>query len=87
MFEIRRYTSELADEWNQFIAKSKNGTFLFDRRYMDYHADRFNDHSLLFYLGNRLLAVLPAHASGDTLYSHNGLTYGGLVMSSRLTVV
>ena len=87
MFEIRRYTSELADEWNQFIAKSKNGTFLFDRRYMDYHADRFNDHSLLFYFANRLLAVLPAHASGDTLYSHNGLTYGGLVMSSRLTVV
>lgn len=87
MFEIRRYTSELADEWNQFVAESKNGTFLFDRRYMDYHADRFNDHSMLFYIGNRLLAVLPAHASGDTLHSHNGLTYGGLVMSPRLTVV
>ena len=87
MFEIKRYTLELADEWNQFVAESKNGTFLFDRRYMDYHADRFNDHSLLFYIGNRLLAVLPAHASGDTFYTHNGLTYGGLVMSSRLTVV
>ena len=87
MFEIRRYTPELADEWNQFVAESKNGTFLFDRRYMDYHADRFNDHSLLFYIGSRLLAVLPAHASDNILYSHNGLTYGGLVMSSRLTVV
>lgn len=87
MFEIKRYTLELADEWNQFVAESKNGTFLFDRRYMDYHADRFNDHSLLFYIGNRLLAVLPAHASGDTFYTHNGLTYGGLVMSYRLTVV
>lgn len=87
MFEIRRYTLELADEWNQFVAKSKNGTFLFDRRYMDYHADRFNDYSLLFYIGDRLLAVLPAHASDGTLYSHNGLTYGGLVMSSCLTVV
>lgn len=87
MFEIKRYTLELADEWNQFVAESKNGTFLFDRRYMDYHADRFNDHSLLFYIGNRLLAVLPAHALGDTFYTHNGLTYGGLVMSSRLTVV
>ena len=86
MFEIRRYTSELADEWNQFVAESKNGTFLFDRRYMDYHSDRFSDYSLLFYIGNRLLAVLPAHSNGDTLCSHNGLTYGGLVMSSRLTV-
>lgn len=87
MFEIVRYTSDRSDEWNQFVAESKNGTFLFDRRYMDYHSDRFNDHSLLFYLGNRLLAVLPAHQSGDTLCSHNGLTYGGLVMSPRLTVV
>lgn len=87
MFEIRRYTPEYADEWNQFVAKSKNGVFLFDRRYMDYHADRFSDHSLMFYAGSQLLAVLPAHLSGDTLCSHNGLTYGGLVMSPRLTVV
>ena len=87
MFEIRRYTPEHVDEWNQFVAESKNGVFLFDRRYMDYHSDRFCDHSLMFYLDGRLLAVLPAHQSGDTLCSHNGLTYGGLVMSNRLTVV
>jgi hypothetical protein len=87
MFQIKRYTPVFANEWNQFVAASKNGTFLFDRRYMDYHADRFQDYSLLFYLGERLLAVLPAHQSGDTLCSHNGLTYGGLVMSPRLTVV
>ena len=87
MFEIRRYTPEHVDEWNQFVAESKNGVFLFDRRYMDYHSDRFCDHSLMFYSDGRLLAVLPAHQSGDTLCSHNGLTYGGLVMSNRLTVV
>ena len=87
MFEIRRYTPEHVDEWNQFVAESKNGVFLFDRRYMDYHSDRFCDHSLMFYSNGRLLAVLPAHLSGDTLCSHNGLTYGGLVMSPRLTVV
>ena len=87
MFEIRRYVPEYADEWNQFVAESKNGVFLFDRRYMDYHSDRFCDHSLMFYSDGRLLAVLPAHQSGDTLCSHNGLTYGGLVMSPRLTVV
>ena len=87
MFEIRRYTPEHVDEWNQFVAESKNGVFLFDRRYMDYHSDRFCDHSLMFYSDGRLLAVLPAHQSGDTLCSHNGLTYGGLLMSPRLTVV
>ena len=87
MFEIRRYTPDCADEWNQFVAESKNGTFLFDRRYMDYHQDRFRDHSLMFYQDGRLLAVLPAHVDGDTLYTHCGLTYGGLVLSPRLTIV
>ena len=87
MFEIRRYTPDCTDEWNQFVAESKNGTFLFDRRYMDYHQDRFRDHSLMFYQDGRLLAVLPAHVDGDTLYTHRGLTYGGLVMSPRLTIV
>ena len=87
MFEIVRYTVEKADEWNAFVAESKNGTFLFDRRYMDYHADCFRDYSLMFYVGHRLLAVLPAHVSGDTLCSHNGLTYGGLVMNHELTIV
>lgn len=86
MFEIVRYTVAKADEWNRFVTVSKNGTFLFDRRYMDYHQDRFRDHSLLFYCNGRLLAVLPAHADGDTLYSHRGLTYGGLLMSDQLTI-
>ena len=87
MFEIRRYTPDVAGEWNRFVAQSKNGTFLFDRGYMDYHSDRFQDHSLMFYADGRLLAVLPAHVAGDTLYTHKGLTYGGLVMSVGLTIV
>lgn len=85
MFEIKRYTAALEHEWNTFVAESKNGTFLFDRRYMDYHADRFDDYSLLFYRGENLYAVLPANRKGDTLQSHMGLTYGGLVMSRKTT--
>ena len=85
MFEIRRYTAERADEWNAFVAASKNGTFLFDRRYMDYHGDRFEDCSLMAYFKSRLYALLPANRLDDTLYSHQGLTYGGLVMSDSST--
>ena len=82
MFEIIRYTAEKAAEWNQFVAQSKNGAFLFDRRYMDYHCDRFEDYSLMVYDGEgRLYAVLPANRVGDVLYSHQGLSYGGLVMT------
>ena len=65
------------------MAASKNGTFLFERQFMDYHADRFTDCSLMFYRDNALYALLPANVKGDVLTSHGGLTYGGLVMSSR----
>ena len=81
--EIRRYTADRADEWNRFVAQSKNGTFLFDRRFMDYHADRFTDCSLMVYRNRALYALLPANVTGDILTSHGGLTYGGLVMSNR----
>lgn len=87
MFEIIRYTPDRAEEWNQFVAQSKNGTFLFHRSYMDYHSDRFEDHSLLFYRDCRLLAVLPGHTEGDTYFTHQGLTYGGLLMAAELTMV
>jgi len=83
MFEVRRYTSCYADEWNRFVAQSKNGTFLFDRRFMDYHADRFNDCSLMIYRRGALYAMLPANIKDGVLTSHGGLTYGGLIMSDK----
>lgn len=85
MFDIVRYTGERADEWNAFVAQSKNGTFLFDRSYMDYHSDRFEDYSLMFFLHGRLYALLPANKKDDCLQSHMGLTYGGLVMDAKTT--
>ena len=83
MIDVVRYTAAKADEWNDFVARSKQGTFLHDRRYMDYHADRFRDHSLLVYRKSRLFALLPANAVDDTLYSHQGLTYGGLLTDDK----
>lgn len=85
MFEIKRYTPQLQQEWDGFVNRSKNGTFLFLRAYMDYHQDRFQDCSLMFYLKDKLYALLPANAKGDTLQSHGGLTYGGLIMDAHAT--
>ena len=45
MIAVRPYTPDEAECWNELVAQSRNGTFLFDRRYMDYHSDRFADHS------------------------------------------
>lgn len=85
MFDIKRYDDSDSTVWNNFVAQSKQGTFLFDRRYMDYHRDRFADYSLLFYQKEKLYAVLPANIVGDTLWSHQGLTYGGLITNEHAT--
>ena len=85
MFEIVRYTADKAKEWNQFVAESKNGTFLFDRHYMDYHSDRFQDYSLMFYRDGGLYALLPANREDNILWSHRGLTYGGIIMNAEST--
>lgn len=84
--EIRRYRRENKELWNSFVSKARNATFLFDRNYMDYHADRFDDNSFMFYHKGKLKAVLPANVAGDTLYSHQGLTYGGLLLDKKATV-
>ena len=85
MFTIKRYTAADKAQWDGYVAKARNATFLFYRDYMDYHADRFTDHSLMFYVGARLHSILPANIVGDTLFSHQGLTYGGLVMNVDVT--
>ncbi len=82
---ITRYDQSCAEEWNRFVQTSKNGTFLLERGFMDYHADRFSDYSLIFREENNLLAVLPANLRDDTLYSHQGLTYGGLITQTAMT--
>lgn len=85
--KIVQYTPQMADVWNAFVRESKNGTFLFERGFMDYHADRFVDCSLMIYEDEALVAVFPANWREDeqTVYSHQGLTYGGLVMTTSTT--
>lgn len=82
---LRRYTSADAEAWNEFVRRARNGVFLFERAYMDYHADRFTDHSLLLYKEDELMALLPASEAGGTVTSHGGLTFGGFLQSHRTT--
>ena len=79
-YTVRRYTSEDYVIWNAFISAAKNATFLFHRDFMEYHQDRFEDFSLLVFDNKKLVSVLPANRVGATVYSHQGLTYGGIVL-------
>lgn len=80
--EVIRYSAELREDWDKLIRSSRNGTFLFERQFMDYHADRFEDVSLLFARKGKILGALPCSIHGDEVVSHGGLTYGGFILSN-----
>lgn len=83
---ITAYNNSWKKAWDDFVLGSKNGTFLFMRDYMEYHADRFTDSSLIITDNrDRIMALLPANRAGDTLVSHGGLTYGGFVTDTRMS--
>lgn len=84
-YTVRKYQTSDYPLWNEFVANAKNATFLFHRDFMEYHQDRFEDFSLLvFDEKNHLKAILPANRVGDNLYSHQGLTYGGVLLQHNI---
>ena len=84
MIEIKKYIP-CSDQgtWDAFVEHSKQATFLLKRSYMDYHSDRFTDHSLMIYRKDKLYALLPAHEQGTVFCSHQGLTYAGLITTQK----
>lgn len=82
---IERYGSAHAEAWASVLRNAKNGIFQFERAYMDYHADRFTDASLLAFVDDQPIAIMPAAIDADGLVaSHPGLTFGGVVLDTRI---
>lgn len=84
MIKVYKYNTAYKELWNNFVKNSKNGIFMFDRNFMEYHSDRFVDNSLLFFDDDELLALFPANIKNNTIYSHQGLTYGGFITDSKM---
>ena len=82
---VSTYKPENKALWDNFASKAKNGIFLFYRDYMEYHSDRFQDHSLLFFKDGTLVGLLPANLDNHALHSHAGLTFGGVISSYDMT--
>lgn len=74
----------MADDWDKAVQHAVNGVFLFYRRFMDYHAHRFFDHSLVVREEGQIVALFPANEANGVIYSHQGLTYGGWVYCKRI---
>jgi hypothetical protein len=83
-YTIRTYQPTDYETWNSFVKVAKNATFLFHRDFMEYHADRFTDYSLMIFDGIQLIAVIPGNKADNVFYSHQGLTYGGIVVKENL---
>ncbi|HUH27408.1 GNAT family N-acetyltransferase [Gelidibacter sp.] len=83
-YSIEQYQPKFKSDWDNFVASSKNATFLFYRDFMEYHHDRFEDFSLMVFKKEKLVALLPANRKGNEIHSHQGLTYGGLVLPKNI---
>ncbi len=86
--KIRYYTQSDQKEWDSFVKEAKNSHFFFFRNFMEYHSARFKDASLLIYdAKDKLIALLPANRVKNKLYTHQGLTFGGLIVSPKMKSV
>ncbi len=84
MFSIKTYNNSYKVDWNNFVDISKNSTFLFKREFMDYHAEKFEDFSLLIFYNSELIALFPCNIREGEVYSHEGLSYGGIIVKSDI---
>lgn len=87
MISVRQYEAADRAAWDAFVNESKSPMFMFNRGFMEYHADCFEDMSLMFFKDDKLIAVMPASRHGTELRSHGGLTYGGIISGARMRQV
>jgi len=77
---IRSFAARQAEDWDDLVRRSCNGTFLHTRRFLSYHRDRFADRSLVLYgRRGRVAGVFPAAVSPadrETIVSHPSITGG-----------
>jgi len=85
MIEVIKYSEEHKTQWNEFLQDSKNSTFLFNRDFVEYHANRFDDYSLIIFEDGKISALIPANIDAQgIMQSHQGLTYGGFVFRTSV---
>lgn len=82
-YSVQKYQESDYNKWNAFIGEAKNATFLFHRDFMEYHNDRFQDNSLIVSYKDKWIGVMPANRVGNQIFSHQGLTYGGMVYGEK----
>jgi hypothetical protein len=91
MVQIKRFSEQESNTWNNFLSSAKNSTIFHHRDFLSYHPkDRFVDHSLLFYNDNEIISVFPSIErkmdGKKILHSHQGASYGSYATTHWLTI-
>ena len=78
-----------AEEWDDFVDKSDNGTIFHKRGFLAYHpSGRFKDASFVVLKDNKILSLYTAammdREGKKVLVSHPGASYGSFVYKSNL---
>ncbi|MDX5478809.1 MAG: hypothetical protein LPJ98_10165, partial [Cyclobacteriaceae bacterium] len=82
---IKPYSPDVKKDWDMVLDNSINGTFLHRREFIEYHGDRFEDASVILYYKNRPVAIFPANKVDNRIFSHQGLSYAGLIVIKGVT--
>lgn len=85
MVSCEKYSKSLQADWDQFVRSSRTPLFMFERTFIEYHSDRFEDCSLVLKDEKGIIALLPANKVNDELISHGGITYGGLIFGKKFS--
>ncbi|UCG29350.1 MAG: GNAT family N-acetyltransferase [candidate division WOR-3 bacterium] len=85
--DINKFTERDRKHWEEFVAKSNNGTIFHTQDFLGYHpADRFKNHHLIIRDRTNIIALFPAVENSTTIVSHQGASYGGFVLKNDLGI-
>jgi hypothetical protein len=87
--KIKTYTDDYESRWDDFVQQSRNGTFMQQRKFLNYHPPKkFQDCSLMVYDDhNQLTAVIPAAIKKEGEFpifcSYPGASHGGIIINQK----
>jgi len=92
MLKIAAYNQAYQQDWDNFVAASRNGTFMQQRTFLSYHPPgRFVDCSLMVYNSHeKLIAVIPAAQKTESqrtvFSSYPGASHGGIIVDQQFGI-
>lgn len=93
MLKIEIYNQSYQKDWDDFVETSRNGTFMQQRNFLNYHpTGRFVDCSLMVYNSReKLIAVVPAAqkmaGQKKVFSSYPGASHGGIVVDHNFSTI